>query len=311
MEILDFFTAPTIERSIVSIGMFDGVHEGHKVLLQQLKNMAREKSATSVIVTFPEHPLYTLMGEAPLSIVSWEKKLFLLDNMGIDVCLMLPFNHQVAHITAESFLEKYLLNKFGMCGMVMGKNFRFGANGQGDVNFLQQNSEKFQYDLKILSLEEIPMRVSSTQIRIAVSGGDMNKAQKMLGRPFSLIGTVIHGKKRGRLLGFPTANMKLHHQLTPPQGVYWGQAKINNINYIAVISIGKCATFNDVEDIKIEIHYIGFSGDLYDSVLETEVWGTLREQKKFASKEELCQQIQADIETAKQKFATCCCRIAI
>ncbi len=300
MKIQDFFSiqAGEIESPVVTIGMFDGIHLGHKNLLNHLKSAAQQMGGESVVITFPEHPRKILENKNIPSIVPFEKKLHLIETQGIQRCLVINFDPKIASIHAHIFIEEYLIKKLGMSGIVAGKNFRFGNQGIGDMEVLKEFSLKYGYSIwEIETLKEQDKEIiSSTNIRKAVLSGDMEKAEAMLGRPFSLIGKVVLGKQRGRKLGFPTANLMLYHDLLPPEGVYCGYSIIENRTYPALISIGRCPTFKEEKDLKIEVYFFGFSGNLYDSTQETFVCKKIREQKTFSSVEHLCQQMEKDKE---------------
>lgn len=305
MKILSSFPELPLDASVVTIGMFDGVHVGHQKIIQEVVNQAIILHCHSVIITFSEHPQLFLTHHAPEKILPCEKKLSILESLGIEYCLLLPFQEKLANTTAESFLQM-LIQQLGMKAIVVGENFHFGFKGQGDVPFLQQNALKYNYNVFVISSKiQNNTRISSTNIRNMIKQGNIQQANLMLGRPFSLIGKVVPGKQRGRTLGFPTANIELMHDLMPPIGVYIGISLVNNLSYKSIISIGTCPTFKQNESLKIEIHLIGFQGDLYGTILETNLYEKIREQKIFSNAQELCSQLHNDMELAKNYNFNC------
>lgn len=303
MKIQDFFSSEVkLHTPVLTIGMFDGVHRGHQTLFSHLKNCAQQLHGETVAVTFAEHPRKVLRPPAPPLIMPLEKKLAILSQMGLDVCLLLDFNREVASISAENFIEKYLVGVFHMAGIVVGKNFHFGHQGKGNSEMLRKYAALYRYQVQEIDLIQNGMEeISSTTIRKAVSHADLHQAHAMLGRPFSLIGKVVVGKQRGRLIGFPTANLALSHDLVPPEGVYCGYSVVEEKTYPALISIGTCPTFHEHE-LKIEVYLVGFSGNLYGRTLETFLWGKIRDQKTYSSVEELCREIEKDREYLLQYF---------
>ncbi len=294
LKTYDFFQTPKLNNSCVTIGMFDGVHLGHQNLISQLVKYTHSYNIQSVVITFSRHPLEILTGTPPPFIMPLEKRLEILEKMGINVCLILDFTLEVSHIHAYTFLQD-LVQRIGMVGIVIGKDFRFGYQGQGNLSMLQEYSSQLHYEVKVVEMfQHAQDKISSTNIRRAILEGNIPKANAMLGRPFLLIGQVIPGKQLGRILGFPTANLQLFHGLCPPDGVYAGITKIDD-SYLSLISIGTCPTFGQ-EDLKIEVYLLGYENNLYGQVLETEIYEKIREQKKFNSAEELCQQIKYDCE---------------
>ncbi|NUM35739.1 MAG: bifunctional riboflavin kinase/FAD synthetase [Candidatus Brocadiae bacterium] len=299
MKIQDFFSIQTgeIPSPVITIGMFDGIHLGHQSLFNKVKYYAQKKGGESIVITFPEHPRKILENKSIPTILSFPKKLEQIEKQGIQRCLVMNFNKEIATIPAQIFIEKYLIQKIGIAGIVAGKNFQFGYQGMGNLEMLKKFSSIYAYDVWEVETQEYQEEIiSSTNVRKAVSSAQMTKAQAMLGRPFSLRGQVVLGRQRGRNLGFPTANLELEHQLLPPEGVYCGYSVLEDKKYFALISIGTCPTFREEKSLKIEVYLLGFSGNLYGTILETFVCQKIRDQKTFSSVDELCQQIKKDRE---------------
>ncbi len=304
MEIYDFFRAiPKWQAAIATIGVFDGIHQGHQKLIHQVVQSARNQNATALVITFAEHPMLVLSGKAPLSIMPLSKRLAILEELGVDVCLTLQFTREVAHITAPNFIRD-LIQRLKIIGIVAGKDFHFGYQGQGNWALLQEISKagSFQAIPADLYLDGAD-KISSTRVRNAILAGELTTAQAMLGRPFSLIGKVVSGKQRGRELGFPTANLELVHGLCPPHGVYAGMTHIAGEHYLSLISIGTCPTFREQSDVKIEVYLLDYHDNLYGQILETEIFEKIRDQKTFETVQALCDQVKADQAYVEKKWA--------
>lgn len=299
MKVIDFFdVAPnTLRKPHVTLGMFDGVHRGHQKLLSMVKEGPRP-DRESVVITFREHPQKVLTGRGPKSIVSFETRIGLLESFGIDSCLVINFNREVAQITPEDFIKAHLVRRLGIASIVIGENISFGHRGKGNADLLKRGENKHGYRVRVADLSQLPdgSVISSTNIRKAVIEGDMSRARQMLGRPFSLYGEVVGGKHRGKNLGFPTANMKLFHDLIPREGVYGGYSTIEREVYPTLLSVGRCTTFSTDGELQVEAHIVGFSGDLYGKNLMTYVWERFRDQETFPDQETLRTQIAKDQE---------------
>ena len=275
--------------------MFDGIHLGHQNLIWETIRYAKKHNILSVLITFEQHPKEILQQQAPPSIIPLAKRLEIIEKMGLDVCILIRFTKDFANLSAHNFIRQHLVKQLGMKYLIVGENFRFGHKGSGDCQILKQYAVQHGYCLTIMDIVKLDnLKISSTNIRQAIAKNKFEVASKMLGRPFALIGKVVPGKQRGRKLGFPTANLKLLHTLQPSEGVYYGYSIVENLQYPALISIGNCPTFHEREKLKIEVYLEGFSGHLYDTLLETSIWGKIRDQKAYANQEELCQQLQQD-----------------
>lgn len=294
INVYDFY-APDLKLTspAITIGMFDGVHRGHQILLEEVKKFSQTLGGQSVVITFARHPLEVLNGKGPGAILPLHKRIELLHYYGINVCLIIDFNADIARIQATEFIRD-LSQRIGMKAIIAGQDFRFGHQGKGNFELLQSLGLVYNYQTKIIPFNyDGCNKISSTRIRQTIWDGDLYSAYQLLGRPFSLIGEVISGRQRGRDLGFPTANLKLHHHIHPPDGVYAGAAHIQNKNYLTLISIGTCPTFGQ-EDLKIEVYILDYQGDLYGQTFETQVYERIRDQITFPNATLLCQQIESD-----------------
>ncbi len=299
MKTIDFSTlTPNIcTRSSITIGVFDGVHRGHQALLEQTRKKAQDMSGEAIVVTFTQHPQTVITGKGPASITSLQKRFSLFEEFGLTLCVPIQFDAKVASISPEDFVTKYLVECLGVKEISIGDNFRFGQGGRGTPETLKKLGEKHNFRVEITApIEDNKCGeiISSTVVRKYVQKGNMELARRLLGRPFSLLGTVVHGEQRGRELGFPTANLDLHHDLIPPSGVYNGMTIVQEKIYPSLISIGHSPTFGENIPLKAEVYLEGFSGDLYGQNLETHIFSKSRDQETYSNTEELCQQMEKD-----------------
>ncbi len=295
--------APT-RGTLVSIGVFDGMHLGHRTLIRELVEQARAKKLLSAVITFRQHPMALLApGETVPSLTSLTERIRLIKEMGVDIVITLTFSHELAELGAQPFvlmLQQYLKIQ----GMILGWDFALGRHREGSLEALHEMGKKLGFTTEVVG----PVKyngeiISSTAIRQALSNGDMAKANAMLGRPFSLEGSVIAGEGRGAELGFPTANLDLDpHQALPLDGVYAAIAHFDGKTLPAATFIGRRPTFNGVERI-VEVHVLNFTGDLYRKSLKIDIIEHLRGEQKFDSAEALKAQMEKDVLTIRKKLA--------
>ncbi|MFH0917838.1 MAG: riboflavin biosynthesis protein RibF [Candidatus Omnitrophota bacterium] len=278
-------------RPVVAMGVFDGLHLGHRNILQAVVKKAVKIKGTSLVLTFFPHP------QAKESLYSLEHRLRLIAELGVDVCLVVNFSRSFAKISAQDFIAKILVKKIKAGFVYVGKNFRFGRQAAGDYRLLLQESERHKFRVKIFKvLARGGLTISSTTIRRLIKNSKLNQAQKLLGRRVSVLGTVVRGSRLGRLLGFPTANIKAHHEIIPPAGIYAVQIIFFNHRYNGVCYIGKRPTLGlKNKALRIEVHIFGFHKNIYGRVLEIQFVKLIRLDQKFADLEDLSAQIQKDI----------------
>jgi len=290
---------------LLTIGVFDGVHLGHKHLISRLKELAREQGVLSGVITFSRHPLEVLSPQTKLpSLTGLEQRITLLQDEGVDIVIPLPFTPQLASLSPKQFLgllKEYLKMK----GLVIGPDFALGKDRQGDTSALRRLGQEMGFSVTVVPPMKIDGEVvSSTAIRQALAKGDMKRAQKLLGRPFSLQGRVVAGDKRGTTLGFPTANLEIEPgRALPAGGVYACRAYIDGRSYPAMTNIGSRPTFGGGPRL-IEAYLLGYNGDLYGRELAIDVIGRLRDEKKFDTAEQLKEQIAEDIKQGKSLLKT-------
>ena len=297
-----------IRRASVAIGVFDGVHVGHRHLLTELFKMTERNCSEPVALTFFPHPRTILKPDSPPSLLLPPyKKIELLHLYGIKAVVTIPFTKEFSMLSPENFIRSSLITgEVELAGICVGKNWRFGAGGTGDSDKLRKLAHKKHFDFD--AVDEITLeghKVSSSNIRRAVSSGLLEDAAKMLGRPYSLCGTVEKGKQvAGPQLSFPTANLKIAFGILPPNGVYAGSVMFARKAYPAAIAVGLSPTFNYADNTKprVEVHIIGFKGDIYGSQIEVELFRHLREERCYSSGDELKKQIVADISRVSEIF---------
>ena len=288
-------------ESWFSIGVFDGVHLGHRHLIRNLLEQAANSGASSGVITFKQHPRQVISPGTPVTyLTSLEERIMLLKALGVAVVIALTFTPELAQLPAGDFitlLRKYLRLK----GLVVGPNFALGKGREGNVATLQRLSTEMGFQLLVVPhLTQGEEVVSSTAIRKALSMGTMASVTQMLGRPYTLSGPVVSGKERGRVLGFPTANLEVNHNAAiPADGVYVTRAYIADKSYQSVTNIGQRPTFGGGERT-IEVFLLDYSGDLYNQRLRIELVERLRAEKRFESPQELQLQIAQDIEKARK-----------
>ena len=302
--ILKEITATPVKNNYLSlaIGNFDGVHQGHKELLAQAVKDARLHNGESAILTFWPHPLTTLNKEIPLKLLTLlEKKQELIAATGIDIAYFVPFSEAVRDLSPEYFVRDILSDALQVSSVHVGYNFNFGKFAKGNVEDLKQLSKKHGIRAEILPQVLISGQpVSSTLIRQYIEDGEIEAANNLLGYKYTIEGKVVQGEKRGRALGFPTANLELEKEtVQPAKGVYAAYVYINSESFPAVLNIGHKPTFRLGLGLALEAHILGFEGNLYDKFLSVEFISRIRSEKKFSSAELLIQQIQQDIKEAK------------
>jgi riboflavin kinase/FMN adenylyltransferase len=291
--------------AVITIGNFDGVHIGHQALFYEVIEKADLLEGTSIAMTFDPHPLTLLRPEGrPPLITPIEQRAELIERSGIDVLICIPFSREFAAIPARLFVEDLLVGRIGMKAIVVGEDYSFGKDREGNVELLQALAPRLGYEVivtrMIRSVRGLVDRVSSTAIRDLVLSGEMEKAQQMLGRFYQVRGRVVTGRNRGgRLLGFPTANIQLQDELCPKTGIYAVKVEVGGAFHYGVANIGYSPTFDD-HQFTVEVHILDFDRSIYGEKIHVNFIRRIRDEMKFASVEDLKRQIFADIETARK-----------
>lgn len=289
---------------VLTIGNFDGVHLGHQEVLNGLKARAKALGLASTVMTFEPHPQELFNGDkAPARLSRLREKLRLLADFDIDRLLCVRFDQKFAAMSAPDFIEHLLVNKLGVKFLVVGDDFRFGHDRAGDYRMLQAAGHKYGFDVvSTQSLRVANFRVSSTLIRQKLADGEIEQAQAMLGHPYIISGRVRHGEKKGRTIGFPTANIALERKVSPLHGVYAVEVALDGVNYRGVANIGQRPTVHGSR-MQLEIHLFDFQDDIYGKTIDTRVLHKIRDEFKFDSFEQLKQQIARDVVEAKTFFS--------
>jgi riboflavin kinase/FMN adenylyltransferase len=292
---------------VLTIGNFDGVHLGHQHILRLVVEKAKSLKMSSVVMTFEPQPLEVFAKDkAPARLTRLRDKYVQLSKLEIDRLLCINFNEQFAQIEPESFIHDLLVKRLGVKFLVVGDDFCFGKSRRGNFDMLKQAGEQFDFD--VVSSHSFcldSLRVSSTAIRDALAHNELQAASEMLGRNYSISGRVSHGRKLGRTIGFPTANIPLKRCVSPVSGVYVVQvAGVNGEPVSGIANIGQRPTVNGVRQ-QLEVHLFDFHGNLYGKQLEVALLYKIRDEFKFASFEALKQQIESDAEAARVWLLQC------
>lgn len=292
--------AQPIAASVVTIGFFDGLHLGHQQLLHKLTQQATLSDLYSVVITFTR-PTYWLFDKSNRSqLMSWREKVEALRKLGIDSILYLPFNRHLWKIPAEDFVSKILVTLLGMKALIIGDDFRFGHNREGNYQLLKEMGALYNYrvhEIETLSIES--ERVSSSRIRQLLAAGEVAKANQLLGRPYSIEGKVIRGEKLGRQLGFPTANIALKNREPPLFGVFLVRSEYAGNSFWGVANLGIRPVVNTLDSPLLEVHLLDFSGSLYGERMRVYFYSRLRQEQAFDTIDLLKQAIEADIKQAR------------
>jgi riboflavin kinase/FMN adenylyltransferase len=308
----------------VAVGNFDGVHRGHQQVIQTLKAWAAEPSphddgacpVDTLAVTFATHPRQVLTGQGPPLLTSLEHRTLLLGREGVSGVVVLPFDREMASWSPEVFVDRVLVEGLGASRVLVGQNHRFGKDRAGDFALLQTLGRERGFEAREVALEVDGQVISSTAIRAAFVAGDLAEAERLLGRPPSVLGRVVQGDQRGRTIGFPTANLDLAPEAArPARGVYAAWARViggtsdsagagehqdDGPLLPAAVNVGRRPTFTDDDRDLVEVHLLAGGRDLYGATLEVLFTAKLRDERRFDGVEALVAQIQADVAQARE-----------
>ncbi len=289
---------PNPKASVITIGSFDGVHLGHRAILDELNHSAQALASASVVITFEPHPRSVRRPDQPMQLLTpREDKLALLKAEGASRVVVTPFTTEFAQLSAEDYVRNFIVAQFHPAAIVVGYDHRFGHDRRGDMNLLRNMAPELGFEVHEISARIIDdAAVSSTKIRTALTEGDVQRASDMLGRNYSIHGTVVHGDKLGRQLGYPTANIAPLHtqQLIPAIGIYAALVTVGGKEYPAMASIGTRPTVSDAGRISIEAHLFNFDADIYEHDLRIAFVARLRDELKFETTEALQEALRED-----------------
>src|SRR3989338_9010018 len=290
----------SIPKPVLTLGNFDGIHLGHQALLRRVVEEAKAEGGQSLVLTFEPHPLKILAPErAPRLILTHKDKLRLLQAFGVDVAIVQTFDPTFANVEAEEFVRRYLVDVLKVHKLWVGRDLRFGKGRKGRVEDLIHWSTEAGFEVGIVDPIELGgVRVSSSQVRTLIERGQVDEARRFLGRCHFVSGRVVLGHRRGRQLGFPTANILSRTEVVPPAGIYATFLQVGERQWPSVTSIGVNPTFGD-GPLTIESYIFDFQGDLYGQAVRLYFVKRIREKKKFASPELLIEQMRKDVSTAQ------------
>jgi riboflavin kinase/FMN adenylyltransferase len=286
----------------LTIGSFDGVHRGHQAIVQKLTAGAHTAGAPAVVITFHPHPAVVLRGkQGPYYLTSPEERAALLGELGVDIVVIHPFNHEVANLSAREFVSR-LHTHLGLKRLCVGHDFALGHNREGNLLTLESLGEEFGYQLEVISpISFSDQEVSSSQIRSSLMQGDVEQAALLLGRPYEVNGPVVHGDGRGKQLGIPTANLDVWpERLLPKAGVYACLAKVGERELHAVANVGVRPTFTAAPAPVVEAHLLDFKADVYQQEISLSFIARLRDEQRFSGIPALVAQIQQDIQCTRE-----------
>jgi riboflavin kinase/FMN adenylyltransferase len=297
---------PEFTNTVFTQGTFDGVHLGHQKILKRLKDESIKAGGESVLLTFWPHPrLFLFPDDNQLKLLqTLDEKLEQLEKAGVDNVVVLPFTKEFSQMLPEEFIKDFLVNSLNVHTAIIGYDHRFGRNREGDINLLKSYEAQYNYTVLEIGPEDIDdITISSTKIRNSLLSGAVDTANAYLGRPYSFSGKVVHGKKLGRTIGYPTANLDINHpnKLIPAIGVYAVQCKVDGQVFGGMMNIGNNPTVPG-KDFSVEVNIFDFSADIYDKVVEIFVVARLRDEKKFGNLEELALILQLDKKNALEKI---------
>lgn len=296
-------------NTVLTVGTFDGVHEGHKVLVRAVVKKAKERSARSVIVTFDPHPRDIINpGSDGIELLSTlPERCELLADLGIDEMIVIPFDRDFSLLSSEEFVRDVIYNKIGVKEFIIGYDHQFGKDREGTIDTVRTLGEELGFTANIISRQEVENQtVSSTSIRKALQEkGNVDKASKFLGRYYILNGTVVHGDKRGGKIGFPTANIHTDQakKIIPKKGVYAVWIRVDQEYYPAMMNIGMRPTF-DGRDLTMEVHIFDFDKNIYGKEVQIQFVERLRGEQKFSGVDELKEQLKKDQSSAEKILKT-------
>lgn len=296
---------PAHRGNVITLGNFDGVHLGHQMLLGQLSTKGSELGLPSTLITFEPQPREFFAGtEVPPRLTRLREKVKLLSQTGLHRLVLIPFNERTARTPATWLTEELLHKRLGAKFVVVGDDFRFGHDREGDFDLIQREGERLGYGVaRMQTLEHAGERISSTRVRQALAQGDFNSAQQLLGHEYFIMGRVVYGRQLGRQLGVPTANIRLQRYRAALEGVYCVTVDgIDERQYQGIANIGVRPTVDGKEPL-LEVHVFDYTGDLYGKLLTIKFQHKLRDEQTFASIDALKIQIDADLLTAKSWFA--------
>jgi riboflavin kinase/FMN adenylyltransferase len=294
----DLSNLPKADNTILTLGIFDGVHLGHKKIFEKLKKKAASSNCRNLIITFSPHPRNVINGKGEIMLLTTtEEKIKLFEEIGIENLLILNFTKEFSQLSSEKFFKDYIIEKIGIKEIIVGYDHHFGKGRSGDINTLRKMGIEFGFEVTTVEPFKInDEAVNSTKIRKALSEGNIKTASTFLGRKYSFNGIVIEGDKRGRQLGFPTANIRIddEEKLLPALGIYAVEFMFDDEKHKGLLSIGIRPTFDNSGMIIPEVYLYDFNRDIYNKKISVKIIEWIRAEEKFPSAEALVEQMQKD-----------------
>lgn len=292
-----------IKRSVVTIGNFDGIHKGHEVLIKKAVEHGKQNNIKSIVFTFENHPANYFVTDSIKNIITNEQRINRLNELGVDIVVSIPFDECMTKISAQEFVEKILVDELHVEKIIVGYDFTFARNKEGNTNVLRKLSKQYNYELEVIKPIKIDgTRVSSTYIRNLLNEGNVYNIIPYLGHNYELQGTVVHAKKLGRTIGFPTANIEIDKEIIMPKnGIYATKIHIEGKTYFGATNIGYNPTVNGSK-LSIETNILEFSEDIYGKLIKIEFLERIRDEKKFLSLDELKNQLGKDTNYVFEKY---------
>lgn len=292
---------PQLKDVCLTLGIFDGLHLGHQRIIRRVIEKARGCGGTSCVVTFNPHPREVLNPkDAPNLLTTTDKKTWLIEQLGVDALCLVKFTRAFANIEARDFVEDFLVGALQMKSIVEGYDWGFGKGRKGDVRLLEELSKTYGFDVEQIGRVEVDGQlVSSTHVRELVLGGELELAEKYLGRRYSITGDIVGGERLGREMGFPTANIEPRHEAIPPDGIYAVWVDVTGVHKPGTLNIGCRPTVSNERKRTVEVHIMDFYQDIYNEKIEVTFVAKLRDEKKFASVADLTDQIKKDVQRAR------------
>jgi len=286
-----------IKKAVLAIGVFDSLHLGHQELIRRAVKKAKRLKGRSVVMTFFPHPVHVLRPEINLPlIISLDHRIKLIKDLGVDICIVINFTKRFSRLSAHDFIKRYLEKSLDLKEVFVGDDFRFGQNRAGTLEIFKEIGLKTRFKVNVvLPVKGGHGKISSTEIRELISKGGLVRAKKLLGRHVSIMGKVQKGERRGKRLGFPTANIYPEGELMVPTGVYAVKVLVNQKQYFGMANVGLRPSFSrGHQKENVEVHIFNFSRQLYGKVIIVEFIKKIRKEKKYKSKEDLIKQITRD-----------------
>jgi riboflavin kinase/FMN adenylyltransferase len=291
-----------LKGSVMTVGNFDGVHLAHQAIIKKVVGEAEKADTKAIVMTFDPHPQQVLHPQQKpfYLITSLEEKIDILTDLGVNTVIVVPFSHEFSKTTAGEFAKDIICGKFNPIRLFIGHDYTFGRGKEGKPDYLKALGEKYGFDVQIIgAVKKEGDIVSSTRVRNVILEGNVSLAARLLGRPYSLQGYVVEGDRRGRDIGFPTANIEPEKILIPSRGVYAVFVDVEGRRYMAAVNIGFNPTFLDGGKIAVEAHILDFKGHLYGYRLRLSFVQRIRDEQKFSSSDRLVTQIRIDVERTR------------